>query len=501
MSINNYYYKNMPVIPDVESEYNFYDVYYQLNRIHARLSSPENETNEEINLLIDEFHKMRPWINNLLRINESKKEYNDFRGLVNNISELVRRISLEQKFNPDIASDISTDDKVLSYLDDELNKINTILLDPMTTEDQALEQLDKYNELINFPVVVKLMSTSESKLVYKIREIEETIQYYLMKKEMVTFGYFVDKMDVASKYGHNLNVKSYRDGFSRYTECYKELTKLLSSYGEYSRGVIDDGKRTKFKQNLFYHDLHLKLMEYYPVTGDLKNRNNQDCSLYKGRFEIDVKNGMNNCEIYVDGELIDSNVNYSDAIKKMEYFFSVMKNPVSGTQVIKKINTETDSNGHLVKITGMVDSIAMPDALFRWLDIFINKEDYEQINSFFNRTMDELKKFKYVDDDYSYISSLYKQALAKTETIFNDKLDNSYFKKAISGKDEEWSLDQGRVNSYNTIIDGIKKELQMTLDEFSQRYNTINSNYDNMLRVITTMISELTQELKGFLRI
>ncbi|HDF2329351.1 IpaD/SipD/SspD family type III secretion system needle tip protein [Morganella morganii] len=66
---------------------------------------------------------------------------------------------------------------------------------------------------------------------------------------------------------------------------------------------------------------------------------------------------------------------------------------------------------------------------------------------------------------------------------------------------EEWELDHGKINSYNTIMDGIKKELQMTLDEFSQRYNTINSNYDNMLRVITTMISELTQELKGFLRI
>lgn len=40
----------------------------------------------------------------------------------------------------------------------------------------------------------------------------------------------------------------------------------------------------------------------------------------------------------------------------------------------------------------------------------------------------------------------------------------------------------------------------MTLDEYSQRYNTINSNYDNMLRTITTMINELAQELKGFLR-
>ncbi|WP_225522515.1 hypothetical protein, partial [Klebsiella pneumoniae] len=87
-----------------------------------------------------------------------------------------------------------------------------------------------------------------------------------------------------------------------------------------------------------------------------------------GRFEIDTKNGVNNCSIYVDGELIDSNVTYSDAIKKMEYFFSVMRKPVSGTGVIKKINTETDRDGNLVKITGMVDVMVMPEALFRWLD-------------------------------------------------------------------------------------------------------------------------------------
>lgn len=62
---------------------------------------------------------------------------------------------------------------------------------------------------------------------------------------MVTFGYFVDKMDIASKYGHDLSVKCYRDGFSQYTEFYKTLSKLLSSYGEYSAGVIDDGKKNK----------------------------------------------------------------------------------------------------------------------------------------------------------------------------------------------------------------------------------------------------------------
>lgn len=178
-----------------------------------------------------------------------------------------------------------------------------------------------------------------------------------------------------------------------------------------------------------------------------------------------------------------------------------MKTPVSGTQVIKKVNTETNSDGKLVKITGMADVMVMPEALFRWLDFSVKKENYDEINSFFEQSMDKLKKFDHVNDDYSSVSSLYENALKKTSDFFNEKLSSSYFKTAKSGKNEEWELDQGKISSYNTIIDGIKKEFQMTLDEFSQRYNTINSNYDNMLRVITTMISELTQELKGFLRI
>ncbi|QXO57408.1 IpaD/SipD/SspD family type III secretion system needle tip protein [Morganella morganii] len=178
-----------------------------------------------------------------------------------------------------------------------------------------------------------------------------------------------------------------------------------------------------------------------------------------------------------------------------------MKRPVSGTQVIKKINTETDSNGKLVKVVGSADVIAIPEALFRWLDIFVKNENYDEINSNFDISLEKLKEFNLIDDDYSSVSSLYKNTLEKISETFNDKLKSSYFEKAKSGINEEWELDHGKINSYNTIMDGIKKELQMTLDEFSQRYNTINSNYDNMLRVITTMISELTQELKGFLRI
>lgn len=430
---------------------------------------------------------------------------NNYHNIATSIPWAENKTNAEEYESFDVkASDVSNvivDDKILTLFYNELCEINSALSDPMITEKKALIELGKYNKIINVEYIQKFILTTENKLADKIRNVQEDIQYFFLKKEMVTFGYFVDKMDVASRYGHNINVKCYRNGFSQYTEFYKTLTKLLSSYGEYSRGVIDDGKRTKFRQNLFYCNLHKALMDYYPVTGDLKNDKKNDCSIYKGRFEIDANSGIDNCSIYIDGELIDSGVSYDNAVKKMEYFFSVMKNPVSGTQVIKKINTETDSNGNLVRITGMVDVMVMPEALFRWLEFPIKKENYEEINSFFEQSMDKLKKFNHINDDYSLISSLYESALKKTSDIFNAKLNDSYFKTAESGINEEWPLDQGKISSYNTIMDGIKKEFQMTLDEFSQRYNTINSNYDNMLRVITTMISELTQELKGFLRI
>lgn len=251
---------------------------------------------------------------------------NNYHNIATGIPWAENKTNSEEYESLDVrASDVSSvivDDKTLTLFYNTLCEINSALSDPMITEEKALIELGKYNEIINIEHVQKFILTTENKLTDKIMNVQEDIQYFFLKKEMITFGYFVDKMDVASKYGHNISVRCYRDGFTQYTVFYKELSKLLSSYGEYSRGVVDDGKKTKFRQNLFYYDLHLKLMKYYPITGDLKNDCGKDCSIYKGRFEIDTTNGMNNCSIYIDGELIDSDVNYSDAIKKMEYFFS-----------------------------------------------------------------------------------------------------------------------------------------------------------------------------------
>lgn len=148
----------------------------------------------------------------------------------------------------------------------------------------------------------------------------------------------------------------------------------------------------------------------------------------------------------------------------------------------------------------MADVVIYPKALFDFLGIYTENSDYESINSYYEKALDIVKGIRSAEDDYSEIRICYEDGMAKAGEIFKDRENKWHYDYIISMKDEESYLNQGNINTYNTKIDGIKKELQMTIDEFSQRYNTINSNYDNMLRVITTMISELTQELKGFLR-
>ncbi|MEM8240143.1 hypothetical protein Q4R49_20820, partial [Morganella morganii subsp. sibonii] len=107
----------------------------------------------------------------------------------------------------DILSENKDDKYVLTRFFYELNEINKVLSDSGVTEEQALEVLDKYNKLNSNPVLKKILATTQSELADKIKNIQDDIKYFFMKKEMVTFGYFVEKMDVASKYGHNISVR------------------------------------------------------------------------------------------------------------------------------------------------------------------------------------------------------------------------------------------------------------------------------------------------------
>lgn len=222
-------------------------------------------------------------------------------------------------------SNVMVGDKFMELFYEALCEINSDLSDPMTTKEKALKKLEEYNGIMSIPGVRGFMSTTNNELSDKMKYIDESIQYYFLKKEMVTFGYFVDKMDIASKYSHNIGVRNYRDAFSAYTEFYKTLSQRLSSFGSYAGKVVSDGKETLFKYFKFCYDLRSDLMKYYPYTGDLKNEKGEECSLYKGKFEIKIDDGFDNCKIYIDDKLIDSGVSYSDAVKKMEYFFPQLK--------------------------------------------------------------------------------------------------------------------------------------------------------------------------------
>lgn len=244
-------------------------------------------------------------------------------------------------------------------------------------------------------------------------------------------------------------------------------------------------------------NLHRNYMACYPAKRNLMSDRNTSSALYQGRFEIVIGENKNDCSIYVDGVLIDSGVSYDYAYKKMDFFFAALKKPASGTQALKNINAETENN-KVSKIIGTVDIILLPEALLKRLNIYVSNEDIANINSYYDKEMITLQDFDALDGDR--ISKQYDDSMDNAYNIFDKRLGESYYKKNLGKEDDIWTITNGELNSYNTLIDGVKKESQMILDELSQKFNTINSNYDNILKVITTMISELTQELKGFLR-
>ncbi|MEY0253683.1 hypothetical protein AB7X32_07795 [Morganella morganii] len=381
----------------------------------------------------------------------------------------------------------------------ELEKINTTLTDKNTTEKQAVTVIERYNALISEYQNIRILTPEGKEIWCKAMDIKDHIDNYLISREMITFGYFVDRMDIASKYSYNINVKYYRDGMQKYTKFYEELAKKLSSYGEYMDGTEDDGKKVRIKQHRFYLDLQNILLDYYPANGNLENTKGENCSLYKGQFEIVTGKDKNDCSIYVDGALIDSGISYDNAYNKMSFFLSAYKRPATGTQIIKKIKIdENKETGKPQRITVTADVIAYPGALMRWIEIDLKDEHIRDINSYAEKSFADIALFDKIN--CSDINKNNEQETLKINEVFNREMNNSYMNQR-KGQENAIRVEiNSKLNSYNTIIDGIKKELQMTLDEYSQRYNTINSNYDNMLRTITTMINELAQELKGFLR-
>ncbi|WP_220731109.1 hypothetical protein, partial [Morganella morganii] len=77
-----------------------------------------------------------------------------------------------------LLAEVPNDIELLSYFYDELNNINIILSNLVITEEQALKELDKYNKLIKRSEFSELILSHESEISYKIKDIQESIEYY-----------------------------------------------------------------------------------------------------------------------------------------------------------------------------------------------------------------------------------------------------------------------------------------------------------------------------------
>lgn len=496
---------NLPGINDYqpvtdEESNSLSDEYQNLEKIYEVLIRHGEVTSRQRRFHIDWYNRIISNKNITDKIKNNAGLDSQFMILSEKIDALI--ISATNSSNENLSildNNYSIDDNTIIPFYLEIEKINTILTDKNTSEKQAISAIERYNKLVSESNNISILTPEGKKIWRKAMDIKEHIDDYIIRREMITFGYFVDRMDIASKYSYNINVKYYRDGMQKYTKFYEELSKKLSSYGEYMDGTEDDGKKVRIKQHLFYQDLQNILTDYYPANGNLENKKGESCSLYKGLFEIVIGKDKNDCSIYVDGILVDSGVSYDNAYKKMSFFLSAYKRPATGTQIIKKIKIdENKETGKPQKITATADVIVYPGALIRWLEINLKDEYIRDINDYAEKSFADIEIFDHIN--CSDINKNNDKEESEINQIFNQGMNDSYMNKPGHSKDDIRVVINSKLNSYNTIIDGIKKELQMTLDEYSQRYNTINSNYDNMLRTITTMINELAQELKGFLR-
>ncbi|HHQ5999724.1 TPA: hypothetical protein ACSRWF_001527 [Morganella morganii] len=224
-------------------------------------------------------------------------------------------------------------------------------------------------------------------------------------------------------------------------------------------------------------------------------------TLYTGSMKI-VKVGDDKFNVLVDDKVIEENLSYKDAYGKMEYFFSCHEPVIKGTKLCKIFKPVLDEFNNVIGLEGKVEQFLFPYELYSFMDLASDEKGLNRINENFD------KCFKDKSPDLSRWNNVNEKSIAATSDVkyTREILKKNYDAGFISYYENEEERNeyskfyQHEINSMNQKIDGAKKGLQLTLDEYTQRYNTINSNYDNMLRTITTMISELAQELKGFLR-
>lgn len=465
-----------------------------LKRILQDLTYFGGISNSKAISLIDEYNKIINSDNFKGIMAEKSEYYKEYLELIGKISSAIEDVDYDSLKSPG-GIVIPSDEKRLMSFSGQLEKINSVLSDHKTTEDEIIYALDLYQKLISNRRNIRLMNNADNVMAQKAIKINNEIQDYLMRRDMVTFGYFVERMDNTSKYAYNISVKYQREGMNKYVDYYKEVTTKLNTFGDYIKESINDGKQNKVYKNKFYTDVYNTMKPYF-YYGD-----GEGYTLYKNSMKI-VKVGDDKFNVLIDGEIIEKEISYKEAYGKMEYFFSCHEPVIKGTKLCKIFKPVLDEFNNVIGLEGRVEQFLFPYELYDFMDLAIDEKGLDRINENFD------KCFKDKSPDLSSWNNVSEKSIAATSDVkytreilkknYDAGFVNYYENEEERNKHSEFY--QHEINSMNQKIDGAKKGLQLTLDEYTQRYNTINSNYDNMLRTITTMISELAQELKGFLR-
>lgn len=442
-----------------------------------------NEYNEIINS--DKFKGMMA---------EKGEYYEECLELISKISSAIEDVDYNSLKYPGSIIIPSDEQRLISFCG-QLEKISSILSDHKTTENEIVYALDLYKKLAGNKRNIRLMNDTDNVMTQRVIKINNEIQNYLMRRDMVTFGYFVERMDNTSKYAYNISVKYQREGMNEYVDYYKSVATKLNTFGDYIDEPINDGKQNKVYKRKFYTELYNTMKPYF-YYGDSVGH-----TLYTGSMKI-VKVGDDKFNVLVDDKVIEENLSYKDAYGKMEYFFSCHEPVIKGTKLCKIFKPVLDEFNNVIGLEGKVEQFLFPYELYSFMDLASDEKGLNRINENFD------KCFKEKSPDLSRWNNVNEKSIAATSDVkyTREILKKNYDAGFVSYYENEEERNEHskfyhhEINSMNQKIDGAKKGLQLTLDEYTQRYNTINSNYDNMLRTITTMISELAQELKGFLR-
>lgn len=482
-------------VDDLSYDSSLHNDFMRLRVVYDALTVTENISYDEAVKYIREYYDIVNDSNFKNNIKNKAIMHEECAELINKTRVIVDRIEQEQiKSMAGRFCEHFYEDKV-KQIYSELDRINYILSDPDTTREQALKELEAYDILMKNKENIKAINNAGDNISEKIRLINKGIQEYFIIRDMVTFGYFVERMDNVSVYAYDILVKYQREGMNKYVDFYKSVTTKLNTFGDYIGESINDGKQNKVYKRKFYTELYNTMKPYF-YYGD-----SVGYTLYTGSMKI-VKVGDDKFNVLVDDKVIEENLSYKDAYGKMEYFFSCHQPVIKGTRLCKLLNPVKDGAGNIIGLEGRVEQFLFPTEFYHFMDFASYEDKLDRINENFDKTFSGnppvLSNWDRVNEQSIAASS----DVEYTKKVLKDNYEEGIYSYFTNDDERKIGshLYQHDINSINQKIDGAKKGLQLTLDEYTQRYNTINSNYDNMLRTITTMISELAQELKGFLR-